>query len=143
MSGVMKGFSAIVKMVRHGYLHEYNEELDLIRSEWPFGSADTGFLSFTGGSAGPLDSFDVGIASGQLFHLKTLMLNNPQEGQVYHLFDGPGTSVPSLKVQVGQSQTEFITGLQGFVFQSVPCASATSSAGQLKMGGLIRERSNE
>lgn len=143
MSGVLKGFSAIVKMVRHGYLHEYNEELDQIRSEWPFGSADTGFLSFTGGSAGPLDSLDLGIASGQLFHLKTVMLHNPQEAQVYHFFDGPGTSVPMLKAIVGQSQTEFVTNLQGFVFQSVPCASATSSAGILRIGGLIRERSNE
>ena len=141
--GVSEAFQAVVNLVRHGYLHEQNIELDEIRSEFPFlGSSDTGMLSFAAG-APVINSFDLAVPSGHIFHLKTLIVDAPQEAQRFHLFDGPGVSVPLFVVQVGQSQTEIITGLQGILVNSVLCASTTSSLGILRAGGLIREKTGE
>lgn len=131
------------KFVKHGYTHGINPELDTVRSEWPVGSANTGLLSFTAGSAGPIDSFDLAIASGHVFHVRTLIIDCPDEAQQFYLFDGPGTSVPLFRVQGGASTTEVITGLEGIVCQSVLCASSSSSAAILRIGGLIRERVGE
>ena len=134
------------KLVRHGYLHEMNPELDEIRSEYPtVGSNMLGIYSGAAGVSAALDSFaGMSIPSGHVFHLRYVHAMVRSDASLQGIiYDGPGTSVPKYFVYLNFSGAQAKTDIMGAVFQSIPCFSiiGTQSNVLIKIGGLIRERS--
>ena len=140
-NGVIDYFMA--QLVRHGYLHEMNPALDEIRSEYPLVGSAAGVLSAPAGAAMSYQSFSMSIASGHLFHLQMLVLDNRQEAGVIHFYDGPGYSIKMLAWTPAQSTPDMLDGFKGVIFQSIPMASFNGSQLTMRIGGLIRERTGE
>ena len=131
------------KLVRHGYLHEMNPELDEIRSEYPLVGSSMGLLSAAAGAAMSYQSFSMSIASGHLFHMQMLIIDNRQEAGAIHFYDGPGYSVKMFAWTPQQSTPDMLPDFKGVVFQSRPMASFNGSQLTMRIGGLIRERTGE
>ena len=139
--GVIDYFMA--QLVRHGYLHEMNPALDEIRSEYPLVGSAAGMLSVAAGAAMSYQSFSMAIASGHLFHLGMLVLDNRQEAGAIHFYDGPGYSIKMFAWTPQQSTPDMLDGFKGVIFQSIPMASFNGSQLTMRIGGLIRERTGE
>jgi len=127
------------KITKSGYHGGVDEELDVIRSEYPRTLA-SGFHNW--GATSTTQNSILVVPSGKVLHLRNVMINN-RDGvpQMAFFYDGPGTTVSVGGIQVNTSTTELIGKdlLRGFIFQSAVHASLATSLTGIRVGGLIRD----
>lgn len=114
-------------------------KIDELRGEYPY-DMTSGYHKWDAGESGR--SSILSIPSGFVFNMKMIYINNfDTTTAIMHLYDGTGTSVPILPVQVS-STSMLIIGedkLKGVLFKSAVDVSSNTSQVTIRVGGFLYE----
>lgn len=132
--GFRTAFLQLVK--KSGYKGDISVELDENRSQYPPTLA-SGYASWADSTG---QKSVLAVPSGKVFQLENIFVaNDGAEDQAFVIYDGPGASVPVMKIFCLVSTNELLQKLKGYLFASSVCASLTTSVSTIRVGGLLRD----